>query len=172
MGRRIEPECKSTTGLAVAVTVERRALLVDNCCVHDGFGLQAQKQFVWARRPPAVAAIGNLRIEAVVARARDRDEVFARLKVDTDQRISTVIVVVPGDECAHGRAADGVFPIQRDQRVGEGRGRARPSGHGLGREGPWLQHVERVEIDVGADRREELPEVDGVVIARKYGLTR
>ena len=165
----VKPEAERPAGHAVTVAIERRARCIQETIVRWDERLEAQSQLVVAIGATAVAAVGHLGIEGVVARARDGDEVRAGVHVEADEGVAAVVVVVTGHQRAN--AADlaeerehGVEPT-RDGLTGSGDDR-------LGSEPAGFRDVEPVGIDVTAAGGIELRQVADVVIARKDGLAR
>ena len=84
-GGRIEPEIEDAAGLAVAVAVERRAGGVHERVHRDARRLEAELQLIGAIRATAIARVGSLGIEGVVAGARHREKICAGGEVKPDE---------------------------------------------------------------------------------------
>ena len=84
-GGGLEPKGMGAARQSVAVAVELRAAGVHDCCGRRRHRRESQPEFVWTASAAPVAAVGDLEVELVVARARDGDEVFPRLQIEADE---------------------------------------------------------------------------------------
>ena len=114
-GRRVEPEAERAARLTVPVAVERSATRVDDRIRRHARRLETEFELIVSIGPAAVAGVGNLRVEGVVAGARDAEEVGAGSEVEPEEGIAAERIVVAGDHLAATRHR--IDPVKREQAV-------------------------------------------------------
>ena len=134
--------------------------------------MEAELQLIVAIRSAAVAGVGNLGIEGVVAGARHRDEVGAGGEVEPDEGIASKRIVVTGDDLP--AAGCRILPVEREQAVEFARvvkRLARPGDDRFGGEFPGVGERKLEHVQVRAVGRVVLRQLLDVVVARKNRLS-